>query len=100
WILRLQLVAAVPAEARIHRVHGCTVPTRDLRQRRGRRISRVADCVLEILDRAADSLPELGQPIGPEDNDHDDEDDDQFRESDAAHGETPPGPPGPEQAPE
>src|SRR5262249_42272259 len=78
-IPRLQLVAAVSAEARTYRVHGCTVPTRERRRRRGRRVSGVADCVLEIFDRAADALPKLGQPICTEDNDHDDEDDDQFR---------------------
>ena len=44
---------------------------------------------LEVLDRAADALAELRQPVCAEDHDDDYQDDDQFRQSDAAHVDTP-----------
>ena len=48
-----------------------------------------ADRALELADAAADGAPDLGELLGPDDEQGDDEDDDQFHGSDVRHLEPP-----------
>ena len=89
-------LAALSTETRIRRIHRTATRTGAKRGRRCRLVGR-AHCVLEVLDRAAHAGAELRQAIGPENDNHNDEDYEQFWQSDATHGDTPPVPDRPEE---